>query len=180
MDIRKLTRNPGWWRLFIVFAGLWYGAWLIGGIVTISEKLLEDDPWPGTPIPTLRLIDEPEISAYPDGYTDQALTDGLMKAHAAEDTEAAKAIAKMIQSKRDGTRPFKLPEGFILDSDLAVLKEYVNPFVDLIPPPAPWYKQIKGEHLIFAALIIMFPWLVFFGFRLMRYVIEGFVPKQAG
>ena len=33
MDLRKVTRNPGWWRLFIVLTGLWYGGWLVGGVV---------------------------------------------------------------------------------------------------------------------------------------------------
>ncbi len=50
-----------------------------------------------------------------------------------------------------------------------------NPFADLIPPE-PWYRDIDVLGTI--AAIILFPWLVFFNLRLMRYVIEGFIPER--
>ena len=148
MDLRKVTRNPGWWRLFIVLAGLWYGGWLVGGVVMFSEEIFNREPVGGDDHKVLSAqqgvaIPEAKAKAYPDHCSERALSDGLIMADAAGDTEAAKALANMIVMKRAGTRPDKLPAGFILDSDLMVLKEYVNPFADLIPPPAPWYMDRK-------------------------------------
>ena len=38
MDVRKVIRNPGWWRLFIVLTGLWYGYYIfIMGTVFIMN-----------------------------------------------------------------------------------------------------------------------------------------------
>jgi hypothetical protein len=51
-----------------------------------------------------------------------------------------------------------------------------KPNANLIPPPAPWYMD--RDLQMFAAVIVLFPWFVFFNLRLMRYVIEGFRPER--
>ena len=37
MDIRKMARNPGWWRLFLVLTGIWYGGWFISTVIFAAE-----------------------------------------------------------------------------------------------------------------------------------------------
>jgi len=153
MDLRKVTRNPGWWRLFIVFAGLWYGGWLIGAVVTFSEEMLGDTPRSGTAL-----------------FSKLALSEGMKRAWVAGDTEAAIAIGNKINN------PLKAPVGFVLEDDLWAFKKYIYPFDDPIGPPTPWYMDRDLKML--AAVVVLFPWIVFFNLRLMRYVIEGFIPER--
>jgi len=37
MNIRKMARNPGWWRLFLVLTGFWYGGWFISAFSVAAE-----------------------------------------------------------------------------------------------------------------------------------------------
>jgi hypothetical protein len=44
--------------------------------------------------------------------------------------------------------------------------------------PKPWYKDAEIlERIGFGFLILLFPWLIFFSFRLVRYIIEGFAQE---
>ena len=128
MDLRKVTRNPGWWRLFIVLAGLWYGGWLVVGVVMFSEEIFNREP---------------------------VGNDHL--------------VAHETYEIMDVTRRTELE---LLDEEIARLKARIG----LIPPPKPWYRDIDVLGTI--AAIILFPWLVFFNLRLMRYVIEGFILER--
>ena len=120
MDVRKVIRNPGWWRLFIVLTGLWYGGWLIGAVVTWGEGQNWSSP----------------------------MVEGIV-------------------TLADGTR-IKITAP---DKASLILKAR-----QITKQPTPWYMD--RELQIFAAAIVLFPWLVFFNLRLMRYVIEGFILER--
>jgi len=161
MDVRKLTRNRGWWRLFIVFVGLWYGGWAIGAGMFFADELSREGKGADSSILSM-----------------DALWEGLRKADAAGDTWAAKIIARRIEW-REGKEVEgipKPPEGFYSDEEMSAFRLYVNPFADLIPTPKPWYAD--SEFWVSAVVIVLFPWLVFFGFRMTRWIIEGFTEAQ--
>ncbi len=40
MNIRKMAQNPGWWRLFLVLTGFWYGGWFISAPVFRADDVL--------------------------------------------------------------------------------------------------------------------------------------------
>ncbi len=166
MDIRKVIRNPGWWRLFLVLAGLWYGGWLIGAVVTFSEDILNREP-----------VDSVHLAAretYEMNVTRRAelraievkLTDGtILEFPDGTDPEVIREAAKL----------FTQTQIALLEEELALLEE-LEALEALLDLPAPWYMDRNLQMV--AAVIVLFPWFVFFNFRLMRYVIEGFRPER--
>ncbi len=66
--------------------------------------------------------------------------------------------------------------GFVLEDDFWAFKKYVYPFDDPILPPTPWYMDLKLQTSV--TIIVLLPWLLFFTLRLMRYVIESFIPER--
>ena len=162
MDLRKVTRNPGWWRLFIVFVGLWYGGWLIGAVVTFSEDIFNRGRVVTDPV----LIAKLETLAESGYQSVDEIRQAFYKAsEQGGDKEEASRLAELV-TRIEGSPPNIFDQ---FDSE----PEY--PFADLIPPE-PWYRDIDLLGTI--AAIISFPWLVYFNLRLMRYVIEGFIPER--
>ena len=167
MDVRKVTRNPGWWRLFIVLAGLWYGGWLVGGVVMFSQTELEFREEEAL----LKEIEslQAQLIAEAEYQNVDEIRQAFYKAAKGDDEEKSR-LARLL-TRIEGSPPnwFDQFDWDQFDSE----PEY--PFADLIPPE-PWYRDIDVLGTI--AAIILFPWIVFFNLCLMRYVIEGFILER--
>jgi len=166
MDLRKVTRNPGWWRLFIVLTGLWYGGWLIGAVVTFSEEILNreavnSDHLVARETYVMNVTRRAELRAI-----EVKLTDGTILEFP-DDTDP--------EVIRAATTHYTQTQRALLEEELALLKE-LPALEALLDLPAPWYMDRNLQ--MFAAVIVLFPWFVFINLRLMRYVIEGFRPER--
>ena len=170
MDIRKVTRNPGWWRLFLVLAGLWYGSWLVGGVVMFSEEIFNREPIGNDRLAARETYEIMNVTRKAELRTiDVELADGtILEFPDNTDPEVIRAAAKH----------YTQTQLALLEEELALIEEIktLEARIDLIPPPKPWYRDIDVLGTI--AAIILFPWIVFFNLRLMRYVIEGFIPER--
>jgi len=172
MDLRKVARNPGWWRLFIVFAGLWYGGWLIGAVVTFSEDSMNATRRADLGVIEAKLFDG-TILEIPE-ETDEAVIDAEAKRH----TQKIHLQAQLALLEEELVGKPALEQLALLEKMAVIWAELyaLEAPRDLIPPPAPWYMD--RDLQMFAAAIVLFPWFVFFNLRLMRYVIEGFRPER--
>lgn len=214
MGFRKMMRNPGWWRLFIVLTGLWYGGWLIGAgywfydeVLTEPERpgtLVAESEWPGTPVTDPVLLGKLEVleaSGYDSREELEQAFERVKKTGNFEETyrlenflkRYEKGVPKLVplatfrqhypeyDDLSDQTLANLLHWKFFPEMDRSEFNAKLglnqDSFADLVPQES-WYRDseiLKNAGGIL--LILLFPWGVFLVFRMVRYVIEGFVSE---
>lgn len=160
MDVRKITRNPGWWRLFKVLAGLWYLGFAAGGCFLFFDEVL---PEISRPVETTNIC----YSA-PNGSGDFVL--GCVPAGASDNGFADLIPMRKYTVTDDAGRQLVIG-GIDHPTEAELEAVFLSHF-----GRSPWY--LEHDFLAALAFVIVFPWLVYLVFFLTRYVIEGFFPQR--
>ena len=159
MNIRKLTRNPGWKRLFRVFAGIWYAVIVflfVQGFIQQEQAMDEEFTQQQSVV----------IPLTPERQAKKVTDPNLLAQLNSSDSQLTKVSDPELLAQLEGTEQ---QAKTVTDPDLIAKLE--ARLAELI-------KQKKSEQRTnFALLFLPFafvPLIILFFMRLFRYVIEGF------